>query len=276
MFTSFVKLAPEPRLTIWGYAALEPRILELECWVVDDGIGWHSPNPSSAISVILHACHESREEARRIYHQLSFGLWVNFSADTLLFRLQAEMEFDAEEELLKLIETDPLFQRLRILALWTDSWHELGFVGGQCRLRQAVAGWRRKPEALGLPLHYECVIGMPKVMDALYEVEKAHPGLGFSMREIFFPGGMLNDDEKREWALYEQRAKEIKAGKAVEKAVSQTQAQSASDIQTQQTSTQSEPNGQGLAQNPDLPANLIEEDIIVNDGVWFYTISICM
>ncbi|KFZ13811.1 hypothetical protein V501_03513 [Pseudogymnoascus sp. VKM F-4519 (FW-2642)] len=63
-----------------------------------------------------------------------------------------------------------------------------------------VAGWRRKPEAFGLPLHYENVIGMPKVMDALYEVEKAHPGLGFSMRETFFPSGMLNDDEEREWA----------------------------------------------------------------------------
>jgi hypothetical protein len=88
-----------------------------------------------------------------------------------------------------------------------------------------VAGWRRKPEAFGLPLHYENVIGMPKVMDALYEVEKAHPGLGFSMRETFFPSGMLNDDEEREWARYAQIVRDMNAAKAAQRAASRIQAQ---------------------------------------------------
>lgn len=62
-----------------------------------------------------------------------------------------------------------------------------------------VAGFCRNPEAFGLPLHYESVIGMPKVMDALFEVEKVKPRLGLSMRETLFPGSMLKDDEKRKW-----------------------------------------------------------------------------
>ncbi|CAG9954297.1 unnamed protein product [Clonostachys rosea f. rosea IK726] len=71
-----------------------------------------------------------------------------------------------------------------------------------------VAGWCRKPEAYGLPLHYERVIGMPKVMKALVKVGEEDPGLACSMRETFFPGGMLRDDEKKIWARYEQKAKE--------------------------------------------------------------------
>lgn len=113
-----------------------------------------------------------------------------------------------------------------------NTWFLLGVGGIGIVQNILVAGWHRKPEAFGLPLHYQGVIGMPKVMDALYEVEKAHPGLGFSMRETFFPGGMLNDDEKKEWARCEQIVKDIKAAKAATKAASQTQAQPVSVVQT--------------------------------------------
>ena len=41
------------------------------------------------------------------------------------------MAFDPEEEVLNLIETNPLPQRFCVLALQIDSWFELGFVGGR-------------------------------------------------------------------------------------------------------------------------------------------------
>lgn len=53
-----------------------------------------------------------------------------------------------------------------------------------------VAGWRRFPEAFGVPLLFDGVIGEPKVMDTLFAVEKAYPRLGKSMLAVFFPGNL--------------------------------------------------------------------------------------
>ena len=65
-----------------------------------------------------------------------------------------------------------------------------------------VAGWKRSPKAFGVPLKYQTVIGKPKVMDTLFDVEEAYPGLGRSMLDTFFPGKLRTDEEKR-WALLE-------------------------------------------------------------------------
>ena len=61
-----------------------------------------------------------------------------------------------------------------------------------------VAGWRRFPEAFGVPLEFEAVIGKPKVMDTLFAVEEAYPCMGRSMRDTFFPG-KLRIDEVKKW-----------------------------------------------------------------------------
>lgn len=62
-----------------------------------------------------------------------------------------------------------------------------------------AAGGRRSPGAMGIPLKYEEVIGEAKVMLTLYEVEKKHKGVGYSMLDTFFPGGKIFADEKVEW-----------------------------------------------------------------------------
>jgi hypothetical protein len=62
-----------------------------------------------------------------------------------------------------------------------------------------VAGKMRVPAAYGMPLAFVDVIGSPKVMDTLFEVEKKYPHVGINMIETFFPGGKLRDDEKEKW-----------------------------------------------------------------------------
>lgn len=72
-----------------------------------------------------------------------------------------------------------------------------------------VAGWSRKPEALGLPLKYTTVIGSPKVSAAVIEVEKAFPTVGRALVGTFFPGGLFPSEEKELGAI-EAEAKEKK------------------------------------------------------------------
>ena len=68
-----------------------------------------------------------------------------------------------------------------------------------------VAGWRRRPEAFGIPVIFNNVIGEPKVMDTLIAVEKAYPRLGRSMLETFFPGKLRPEVEKK-WREFEELA----------------------------------------------------------------------
>jgi len=68
-----------------------------------------------------------------------------------------------------------------------------------------VAGWRRFPKSFGVPLNFKTVIGKPKVMDTLFEVEETYPRLGRSMLDTFFPGKLRPDEEKR-WAQLEGKA----------------------------------------------------------------------
>ena len=114
--------------------------MELECRVRTDGTyRWHSPTPSSAIiPPTLLTCLESRAQARKVYRQLSFGIWINFSVDTLYFRLAAELTVDVEEELLKTLQIDPSFKWLRFFALWRDLWHQIGLAEGRFQLLQAL------------------------------------------------------------------------------------------------------------------------------------------
>lgn len=70
-----------------------------------------------------------------------------------------------------------------------------------------AAGSPRSPAALGIPLKFAGVIGAPKVMEALYKVEDFQPRLGLSMRDIFFPGKLTND-EVGAWNRYERQADE--------------------------------------------------------------------
>ncbi|KAB8201891.1 hypothetical protein BDV34DRAFT_201838 [Aspergillus parasiticus] len=55
----------------------------------------------------------------------------------------------------------------------------------------------RSPDAYGMPLKFKEVIGLPKVMDTLFEVEERYPSVGLSMRDIFFPGKLSLMEEQR-------------------------------------------------------------------------------
>ncbi|KAF2195114.1 hypothetical protein K469DRAFT_648722 [Zopfia rhizophila CBS 207.26] len=94
-------------------------------------------------------------------------------------------------------------------ALTDQSWF-LITVGGIGMLQNMfVAGWSRKPEALGLPLKYTTVIGSPKVSAAIIEVERAFPTVGRALVGTFFPGGLFPSEEKELGAI-EAEAKEKK------------------------------------------------------------------
>lgn len=124
-FTCFPKLAPEIRSKIWRLVVLKPRILELEL-DAEDRV-WQMPTPSSRIiPQTLHASHESRQEALKIYDRLSFGPWINLFADTIYVRTytsnSSNDDFDFQSKFLELLGIDPIFKQLRFLALWTDMW----------------------------------------------------------------------------------------------------------------------------------------------------------
>lgn len=76
-----------------------------------------------------------------------------------------------------------------------------------------VAGWRRFPEAFGMPLIFDRVIGEPKVMDTLFAVETVYPRVGRSMRETFFPGKLRSKEEKK-WAEFEELANTLDDSRA--------------------------------------------------------------
>lgn len=73
-----------------------------------------------------------------------------------------------------------------------------------------VAAWSRRPEAFGLPLKFQAVIGSPKVFTAIVESEKAYPKVGRALVATFFPGGIYPKEEE-ELAAIEADAKEKKS-----------------------------------------------------------------
>ncbi|KAF2501714.1 hypothetical protein BU16DRAFT_500996 [Lophium mytilinum] len=101
-------------------------------------------------------------------------------------------------------------------ALTDQSWFLIA-VGGIGMLQNMfVAGWSRKPEALGLPLKYTTVIGSPKVVAAIIESERAFPTVGRALVGTFFPGGLFPSEEKELGAI-EAEAKEKKGKMKEEK-----------------------------------------------------------
>lgn len=73
-------------------------------------------------------------------------------------------------------------------------------VGGIGMLQNIfVAGARRTPEAVGVPLEFKEVICETKVLNTLLEVERKYPRLGRSMLDTFFPGGRFTQDELARW-----------------------------------------------------------------------------
>jgi len=91
-----------------------------------------------------------------------------------------------------------------------NTWFLLA-VGGIGILQNVlVAGWRRNPRALGVPVEFVQVFADKKVMKTLYAVEEAYPRLGRSMLDTFFPGKLYADEEKS-WDDYGKRAKALEA-----------------------------------------------------------------
>jgi hypothetical protein len=94
-------------------------------------------------------------------------------------------------------------------AITESAWHLIA-VGGIGMLQNMfVAGWRRRPKALGVPLDFIDVVGKVKVMDTIMEVEKRYEKLGRSMLGTFFPGD-LKEDEKKQWNAIAEERKEKK------------------------------------------------------------------
>ena len=88
-------------------------------------------------------------------------------------------------------------------------------------LQNLIIAGMRGPEAYGLSLDFIEVIGLPKVMDTLFEVEKKYPGVGRCMLETFFPGKLRND-EQRKWDKLETSVEEKKAAKSQREADNKT------------------------------------------------------
>ena len=69
-----------------------------------------------------------------------------------------------------------------------------------------AAGAPRRPEALGLPLMFKRVIAKDRTQAALRESEQHYSGVGVSLLQIFFPGGLL-DADRPWWAEAEKKHK---------------------------------------------------------------------
>lgn len=69
-----------------------------------------------------------------------------------------------------------------------------------------VAGSRRRPEAVGVPLEFREVIGETKAFETLLKVEEKYPKVGRSMLDTFFPGGHLSEEERARWRAVEEKA----------------------------------------------------------------------
>ncbi|GKZ83522.1 hypothetical protein AnigIFM56816_008617 [Aspergillus niger] len=86
-----------------------------------------------------------------------------------------------------------------------NTWFLLAIGGVGILQNIFVAGWRRFPRAFGVPLEFCDVIGEPKVMDTLFAVETDYSRVGRSMRDTFFPGKLLPEEEKK-WHEFEKVA----------------------------------------------------------------------
>jgi hypothetical protein len=86
-----------------------------------------------------------------------------------------------------------------------NTWFLLAIGGVGILQNIYVAGKMRFPEAFGVPLKFECVIGKAKVMKTLFAAEEKYPRLGKSLLDTFFPG-KLWPDEYQKWEEFERNA----------------------------------------------------------------------
>ena len=93
---------------------------------------------------------------------------------------------------------------ITVSGLNRDSWFLLAVGGLGMAQNVLVAAAPRRPEAFGLHLQFERVIGNRSVMNALKALEDRYPCLGASLVPTFFPG-RLREDEKNYW---EQKARQ--------------------------------------------------------------------
>ena len=96
-------------------------------------------------------------------------------------------------------------------ALAADAWFLMAIGGTGMMQNIFVAGWSRKPEALGVPLDFHGVMGEKKVMETLLKVESEYENLGRSMLSTFFQGD-LRDDEKAQWDALKREQKDREKG----------------------------------------------------------------
>lgn len=108
-------------------------------------------------------------------------------------------------------------------ALPSDSWYLIA-VGGIGMLQNIfVAGWKRSPDAFGIPLEFVDVVGEVKVMQTLMQVERKYEKLGKSMLATFFPGDLRENEVKQwnaiaeEWKQKKVEAEASKSGETKEK-----------------------------------------------------------
>jgi hypothetical protein len=93
--------------------------------------------------------------------------------------------------------------------LKTNPWFLLA-VGAVGMIQKiCVSTWRRRPENFGIPLEFVEVIGEPRVMETLTEVERRYPKIGRSMLPEFFPGKL----RPGEVAIWEQLERDAQAAK---------------------------------------------------------------
>jgi hypothetical protein len=69
-----------------------------------------------------------------------------------------------------------------------------------------LAGCKRRPDDLGIPLDFVAVYGNASVMETLFLVEDKYPGVGHSMRDEFFPGKLTAEEIARWDAVQPKQA----------------------------------------------------------------------
>ncbi|RSL42339.1 hypothetical protein CEP54_015510, partial [Fusarium duplospermum] len=87
-----------------------------------------------------------------------------------------------------------------------NTWFLLAIGGIGILQNVFAAGKARHPTAYGMPLTLVEVIGSPKVMQTLFEVEDKYPYVGANMVDTFFPGGKLRDSEEKRWGKLAEEA----------------------------------------------------------------------
>ncbi|KKP06404.1 hypothetical protein THAR02_01455 [Trichoderma harzianum] len=91
---------------------------------------------------------------------------------------------------------------ITVSGLKTHTWFMVA-VGALGMMQNLIlAGAPRTPEALGMPVQLEQVVGLPKVMDTLLELEAKVPYAGKALLPIYSPG-RLREREVEKWEALE-------------------------------------------------------------------------